>query len=272
MRRVRLIEDAMDRYLEVPDRPARIVSLVPSVTELLFDLGAGARVCGISTWCTEPGGDALAGIARVGGQKDPDKEAIVALQPDLVIAIKEENVSRDVAALTARGIAVYVGDVRSVEDAVGFIGEIADLVDGEASRAEALVTAVRRGVDEARRIAAQHPPVRVFCPVWRDPWIGLSHDTYLFDALRVCGADPITPNKHRARYPKVTLDEVRALFPRLALLPDEPYAFTEKDAADLAAAGIAPSRLVDGKSIAWYGRRTGDLAQVAALIRDSQLP
>ena len=266
---MRLLEDAIERRLEVPDHPLRIVSLVPSVTELLFDLGAGARVVGVSNYCTEPGGGALDGIARVGGQKNPDRDAILALRPDLVIVVKEENHRRDVLALAAAGLAVYAGDVRSVEDAVGFIGEIADLADADLARAEALTARVRAGIDGARRIAgsASSPGVPIFCPVWRDPWITLSPDTYMFDALRLCGGVAVSPGRHLGRYPKVTLDAVRAARPALVLLPDEPYAFGARDAADLAAAGLAPCRFVSGKTLAWYGRRTGDLAAIAELIR-----
>jgi ABC-type Fe3+-hydroxamate transport system substrate-binding protein len=261
---MRLIEDALERELAVPDTPARIVSLVPSLTELVYAVGAGGRLVGASRYCSEPRGE-LDGLRRVGGQKDPDLDAIVALEPDLVLAVKEENLARDVESLAGRGIAVYVADVCTVEQAVGLIGEIADLVDGTPRVAEQLAAAARAGVDEARRLAPD-PPLPVFCPVWRDPWITLSPQTYMFDALRTCGGRPVPPGRHDRRYPKVTLDEVRAAAPRLVLLPDEPYAFSAEDAAELAA--IAPAHHVDGKLLGWYGPRTAGLPALARLLGD----
>lgn len=262
----RLIEDALDRPLELRERPARIVSLVPSVTELIFDLGAGDRVVGVTRYCTEPAG-ALAGVRRIGGTKDPDLAAIIALEPELVLAVKEENLARDVAALEAAGVPVYVADVRSVEDALGFIGEVADLVDGEAGAADAIRARVRSGIDEARRIAAGRS-VRVFCPVWRDPYISISSDTFLWDVLVTCGAEPLLAGRpsdhHGHRYPKVTLDQVRSARPDAILLPDEPWAFTERDAAELSA--IAPAAVVDGRLLHWYGARTAGIARVAELL------
>jgi len=266
---LRSIEDALDRPLEVPARPARIVSLVPSVTELLFDLGAGERVVGVSRYCTEPAG-ALGGARRVGGQKDPDVAAIAALSPELVIAVKEENLERDVLALAARGVVVYVADVRTVEAGVGLIGEIADLVDAEPARAVALRDAARRGVDEARAIGGAHPPRRVLCPVWRDPWIAAAHDTYLYDVLELCGGRSVLAGARGSadrRYPKIDLGAACAERPEVVLLPDEPYAFGEADAAELRARmPAARVHLCDGKPLLWYGRRIAGLGAVARLV------
>ncbi len=259
---MRSIEDALERTLEVPERPARIVSLVPSVTELLFDLGAGERVVGVSRYCSEPR-EALARLRRIGGQKDPDLAQVIALAPDLVVAVKEENLRRDVDRLAEAGIAVYVADVRTVEDAVAFIGELGDLVDAAPGRAVELRARVLQGVDEARR-RAPSPPVRVFAPVWRDPWIAISSDTYMYEVLTTAGALPVLAGRPDRRYPKVTLDEVRAAAPEAILLPDEPYAFTDADAAELRA--IAPAAVVDGKLLQWYGARTAGIAAIADLL------
>jgi ABC-type Fe3+-hydroxamate transport system substrate-binding protein len=261
-RGVRLVEDALERHIEVPDTPRRIVSLVPSLTELLFAVGAGERVVGVSRYCSEPAGR-LDAMARVGGQKDPDREAIAALAPDLVLAVKEENLARDVAALADRGLQVYVADVHTVEDALALIGEVGDLVDGEPQLVEELRAAAAAGVAEARRLAPVEP-VPVFCPIWRDPWITISPDTYMFDVLRSCGGRAVPAGRPDQRYPKVKLDAVRAARPRCILLPDEPYRFGPADAAELAA--IAPAHLVDGKLLGWYGVRTAGIAAVARLL------
>ena len=262
-RGVRIIEDSLDRFVEVPDTPLRIVSLVPSLTELLWDLGAASRVRAITGFCVEPAG-AWEGVARIGGPKDPDLDAIAHLAPDLVLVVKEENHARDVAWLAERGIPVYVADVRTVEDAAALIGEIGDLVDGDPAAIERLSVAVRAGIEEARAVAAAHPPISVFVPIWRDPWLHPSPDTYIFDTLEVCGARPIVLGKRDSRYPKVSLDAVRAARPGLAILPDEPYAFGPADAVELAP--IAPALLVDGKELGWYGKRTAGIGTLARRI------
>lgn len=257
---MRLLQDALERELSVPETPARIVSLVPSLTELLFDLGAGPRVVAVSRYCSEPAGQ-LDALPRVGGQKDPEVARIIALAPDLVLAVKEENHRRDVDALEAAGIAVYVADVRTLEDAVALIGEIGDLVDGEPARCDALRERVRAGIAVARLSAAGRRPVRVFCPVWRDPWMACSTDTFMHEVLAVCGAIPVLAGNPAHRYPKVTLEQVRAARPEAILLPDEPYAFGPADVAELAA--IAPAEVVDGKVLQWYGGRTAGIAALA---------
>ena len=264
---MRAIEDALERTIDVPERPQRIVSLVPSVTELLFDLGAGEQLCGISNYCTEPRG-VLDGLPRIGGQKNPEIDAILRLQPDLVLAVKEENLARDVAALEAHRIPVYVADVRTIEDALALIGEIGDLVDAPPGRQAELRSHVAEGVAEARRIAAV-PPRRLFVPVWRDPWITISADTYMHEVLHVCGGVPLRLGRPEQRYPKVDLDEVLAARPDLILLPDEPYAFGPSDVAELS--NIAPTTIVDGKLLGWYGRRTGEIAPLSHLLRKHAL-
>ena len=264
---MRKIEDALDRPLSVREHPTRIVSLVPSVTELLFDLGAGDRVVAVSRYCSEPA-HALASLLRVGGQKDPDVAGLLALAPDLVLAVKEENLARDIASIERAGVPVYVADVRSLEDAVALVGEICDVVDGEARAADAIRTRVQAGIAEARRLAAGLS-VRLFCPVWRDPLIGISSDTFMGDLLAACGAELVLAGRpqdhHGHRYPKVTLAELRAARPDAILLPTEPYPFTERDVAELSS--IAPAAIIDGKLLQWYGARTAGIPHVVAILR-----
>jgi len=262
---VRLLLDPLNRSLEVPEHPLRIVSLVPSVTELVFELGAGDRVVGVSRYCSQPDDGGLDGKARVGGQKDPDLDAICALSPDLVLAVKEENLRRDVEELGARGVAVYVADVRTVAAARALVGELCDLCDGSAAAAATISSEIGEAIDGARAIAASHPAVPVFCPVWRDPWISIGPGTYMFDLLRLAGAIPVPPAPAtEQRYPKVSLSAVRAASPVLTLLPDEPYPFSAADAAELAT--VAPAQLVDGKLLGWYGRRTTGIVELARRI------
>jgi ABC-type Fe3+-hydroxamate transport system substrate-binding protein len=228
----------------------RIVSLVPSLTELLFTLGVGDSVVAVTDYCLHPA-ERIARLPRVGGQKDPDLAALIALAPDLVLVAKEENLKRDVERLRAAGVRVHVTDVQTVDGALTMIAEVAALVG---ARAEPLV----------RQIAAALPPpppsrVRALCAVWRDPWIFAGGDTYVSDVLARCGADNVIAD--RKRYPKLSLEEARALAPEVVILPSEPYPFSASDLPDTAK--IAPGLLVDGTVLCWYGPRTARIGEIA---------
>ena len=171
----------------------RIVSLVPSITESLFALGQGDRIVGVTEWCVHPA-ERLAGLPRLGGTKNPDVEGIAKLAPDLVIANREENTRRVVARLEARGLRVWVTYPRSVREGALLLFELAD-VTGVASDAPAraeIADATLAAVDSAERSLLANegaPRPRVFCPVWRDPWMTIGSDTYIHDMLRLCGGD-----------------------------------------------------------------------------------
>jgi ABC-type Fe3+-hydroxamate transport system substrate-binding protein len=225
--------------------PARVVSLVPSLTELVCWLGAADRLIGRTRFCVEPAGE-VEGVAVVGGTKDPDVPRIVALRPDFVIANREENRREDIEALRAAGLDVLVTDPNSVDDAITMVLDVGARLACSA-RAERLAT-------ETRTSLAGPPPtrrLRVFVAVWKRPLMGLGGQSYGHDVLERAGALNVLGG--RPRYPEVTLDEVRTLAPELVLLPDEPYRFRERDRATFE--GIAPARLIDGKLLWWYGPR-----------------
>ena len=230
--------DASGALVALPARPARIVSLVPSLTELCFDLGLDERIAGATRFCTEPR-DRVSRLPKVGREKDPDLARIRALAPDLVLANVEENRREDVTGAASAGAA------------------LADSL--EARRAEV-----------AARPAA--PPARVFCPIWRDPYMTIARDTYVHDMLTVCGGENVFADRP-VRYPTVTLDEVAAARPQVILLPDEPYRFRRVHLADFAPLAETPAlqagrvHFVDGKLLSWYGARIGAaLAELPALL------
>jgi len=243
------------------DRPAgeprRIVSLVPSLTEALFVLGLGERVVGVTDWCVHPA-DAVARLPKLGGTKNPDLSAILALRPDLVIANQEENRRRDVERLRAAGVAVWVTYPRTVRDGAQLLREMVRL-GAPAQAIRDVVEPVEAAVDAA--LAAQGGPrVRVFCPVWRDPWMSVGPDTYAHDLLTLSGGENVFRGRSDRRYPRVRLAEVESAAPEVVLLPDEPYAFGPVDAAELARLDIPASRegrihLIDGTWVSWYGPR-----------------
>jgi len=243
-----------------PDpRARRIVSLVPSLTEALFALGLGERVVGVTEWCVHPA-DAVAALPKLGGTKNPDLPAILALAPTLVIANREENMRRDVERLEAAGVPVWVTYPRTVREGATLLRDLAGLGAG-ADALRDVVEPVERAVAAAERdlAASTAPPRRVFCPIWRDPWMSVGADTYSHDLLRLCGGENAFANREDRRYPRVSLDEVVAAQPEVVLLPDEPYAFGESDVRELAALAI-PARngrihRIDGTLVSWYGPR-----------------
>ncbi len=233
------------------------MSLVPSLTESLFALGLGDRVVGITEWCVHPAAE-VARVPKVGGTKNPDIEEIRALAPDLVIANQEENRRRDVERLEAAGLRVWLTYPCTVRAGAELLAEMAEL--GASAEARARVVApVLRAVEEAE--AAEHPtPVRVFCPIWRDPWMAVGAPTYADDLIRLCGGVNVFASRAERRYPRITLADIEAAMPEVVLLPDEPYAFGPRDAADLGrlaipAAASGRIHLIDGTFVSWYGPR-----------------
>jgi ABC-type Fe3+-hydroxamate transport system substrate-binding protein len=290
------IRDDMGRDVCLFRPPRRLVSLLPSETDNVMALGAGDRLVGRTSYCTEPSG-LVEDIPVVGGTKDADLEAIVSTGPELVLANQEENSRAALEALAARGIPVFVSFPRRVADGIAHLARLARLLGlrGE----EPATSLIRRGyevVAEAERQAAQGPRVRVFLPIWMDPLMTANEDTHLHDALRLAGAENVFADRERryplaadlarrsplpadrlgdrdTRYPRITLEEVEARAPELVLLPDEPHAFTEADAETfrrlrVPAAELGAIRFCAGKDLMWPGARAIEgLSRIRALVR-----
>jgi ABC-type Fe3+-hydroxamate transport system substrate-binding protein len=235
----------------------RIVSLVPSLTEALFALGLGAKLVAVTEWCVHPRED-VARLPKVGGTKTPDLAAIRALAPDLVIANREENRRRDVERLQAWGIPVWVTYPRTVREGAELLGELAKLGAPE-ERRRAVVDPVLEAVERAEG-RPPGPRPRVFCPIWRNPWMTVGADTYIHDLIRLCGGENVFAEREDRRYPRVAEEEILAAAPEVVLLPDEPYRFDDHDAHDLGRWEVPAARdrrihLIDGTLVSWYGPR-----------------
>ncbi|WP_225811099.1 helical backbone metal receptor [Streptomyces spinosus] len=232
--------------------PARVVSLVPSLTEAVARTIPGALV-GATGWCSRPAG---LDVVRIGGTKNPDVERITGLRPDLVLANEEENRAPDLEALRAAGLDVLVTEVRSVPQAVAELDRVLTAC-GAAGRPGWL--------DEAERTWAALPdPARrrtAVVPVWRRPWMVLGRDTFAGDVLARLGVDHLYAH-HPERYPRIPLDELRARRPDLVVLPDEPYRFTADDGPE-AFPGL-PCALVSGRHLTWYGPSLTEAPRVLA--------
>ncbi len=224
----------------------RVVSLVPSVTETL--LAWGVTPVAVTRFCEQPS------LPAVGGTKDPDLAAIVALRPDLVVVNDEENRREDADALRAAGVALHVTSVRSVADVAPCLVALATAVGApisaqpvnEGAPGPAPVHSLMRNGRRAGRAA--------FVPIWRRPWMTLNGDTYGSSVLAALGIGNVYAGAGD-RYPTVTLAEVAALGPDLVLAPSEPYPFKPRHAAELRT--VAPDvRFVDGQDLFWWGVRT----------------
>jgi ABC-type hemin transport system substrate-binding protein len=224
-----------------------IVSLVPSLTELVCWLGAGDALVGRTRFCTEPA--SAESVPVIGGTKNPRVERIVAIRPELVLANREENRREDIEALRAAGLDVLVTDPNTVPEAVAMIRELGERL-GYARRAETLAREIEAELAAPPPAAAR----RIFVAVWKEPLMGLGAESYGHDLIERAGARNVL--RDRSRYPEVTLEDLRALRPELILLPDEPYPFKQHDAD--AFAEISPARVIDGKVLWWYGPRIAE--------------
>jgi ABC-type Fe3+-hydroxamate transport system substrate-binding protein len=249
---VRRVTDARGASVGLPDRVERVVSLVPSLTEWLVVAGVGERLVGVTDWCLEPA-DALAGLPRVRGTKNPDLAAIRRLEPDLVVANAEENRRLDVQRLEAALTAVFVTMPTTVAGAVAELRALAAAV-GDLPGAAALdAEAVAAVADAYHRRPGRR--VRYACAVWRDPWMWLGRRTYAADLLGLAGGEPVLDDP-ASRYPRLDPGALAALGPEVVLLPSEPYEFAAADAEEVAATFGGPRvELVDGRALTWYGPR-----------------
>lgn len=244
--------DALGRPVRLEAPPRRIVSLVPSQTELLADLGLDAEVVGLTRFCVHPAGwkDRK---PIVGGTKNVRVDRVRDLRPDLVLANKEENVREQVEALAAFA-PVYVTDVATVDDALAMTRAVGRLAD-RAARADAVADEIAQGFDRlAAAVREDERPPRALYLIWRDPWMSVGRDTIIHDVLTRAGLANAVGDHDR--YPTLSDDAVRALAPAVVLLSSEPYPFREGHLAEVQAlAPDAQVELVDGEPFSWYGSR-----------------
>lgn len=229
----------------MPYNPERIISLVPSLTELLIDLGLKERLIGRTRFCVHPR-EAVSDIPIVGGTKNPRLDKIRNSTPDLIIANKEENRRQDITALMD-DMEVIVTDIATIEDALITIHKLGHTL-GVSEQAEKLISDIQGRLEER----PDEPELRTAYLIWKDPWMTVGGDTYIHDVLHHWGL-PNVFGRH-TRYPKFTLDELKDYNPDLILLSSEPYPFKEKHMAQVAeACPAARVLLTEGEWFSWYG-------------------
>ena len=237
------VNDQLHRSVTVGDLSRGIVSLVPSQTELLFDLGLGSQVTGLTKFCIHPEYARNSSVV-IGGTKNLHFDKIRALKPSLILANKEENNKEDIEALSAE-FPVYVSDVHDLDSALDMITAVGSVTGTEAA-AELLTEKIRASFSTLQ----PSEPVRTLYLIWNEPMMAAGNDTFISDMMLRCGLINIA---EAARYPVV---DDNSFAPDLVLLSSEPYPFTEKHIAGIS--GRFPGAVIipaDGTFFSWYGSR-----------------
>jgi len=234
------------RYFKQP--PKRIVSLVPSQTELLSYLGLDKEVIGITKFCVHPK-EWFTNKQRVGGTKALHIPLIKKLQPDLIIANKEENVKAQVEEL-AKEFPVWVTDVNNLEESLRMIKDVGELTY-KATKAETLIPEIKTRFSQ---LPTTNHKLQTAYLIWQDPYMTVGGDTFINDMMKRCGLQNIFADKKR--YPEITIDQLSTDDCKLILLSSEPYPFQQKHVEELEKQ--LPGKkiiLVDGEMFSWYGSR-----------------
>ena len=234
----------------------RLVSLCPSLTELVFDLGRGPDLVGVTEWCVHPA-DGVAKVEKVGGTKNPKVARIVELRPDLVLMNDEENRRADADALLAAGLRVLSSLPRDCAGTAEMVRSIGAALD-RAREAESIALDIETRSARVRATAIGRAPVRFAYLIWRKPWMAASADTFASSLLDQAGGVNVFAAS-KERYPEITPDELARTMPDRVFLCTEPFPFEVKHVEELAQlTGLARERFViaDGEYLSWHGSRT----------------
>ena len=246
---IRTFKDQLGNFVTIPFPPSRIVSLVPSQTELLSELNLFPEVIGITQYCVLPTHWSKVKTI-IGGTKDFDIRKILDLQADLVIGNKEEN-QKELIETLMLNVPVWMSDINSLTDAIDMI-EMVGGITNRAHEAKLIATSVQNSFNLFQPIV--HTNLTILYLIWRKPWIGVGSNTFIHSMLEKIGLkNSLLPIE---RYPELSSDDIANLNPDYVFLSSEPYPFKEKHAAEVRA--MCPSSrimMVDGKMFSWYGSR-----------------
>lgn len=240
-------KDQMNRRVDVPSIPERIISIVPSQTELLFDLGLDEEIIGITKFCVHPA-DKIKRRLKVGGTKKLNINQIKKLNPDLIIGNKEENEKDQIEEL-AQSFPVWMSDISNLHDAVDMIRKVGELVDKE-EKAKLIASTIATSFD---KLKIKSSSLKVAYLIWRKPYIVAGKGTFIDDMLKRCGLKNAFASE---RYPEVFPAQIVDANPDLVFLSSEPYPFTDRHVTEFQA--LVPDaniQLVDGELFSWYGSR-----------------
>ncbi len=242
--------DQVGRKVHLEKAPLRIVSTVPSQTELLYDLGLGDNVVGITAYCVHPK-NWIKEKTIIGGTKDLQIEKIRSLKPDLILGNKEENIKNQIEAL-AKDFPVWLSDIITVDDATNMIAAVGNICDKQ-NEAEAINSEINRLRQKLREKNTTPKTAAYF--IWKDPYMVTGDATFINSMLQEANLINVVQN-HKDRYPVFTLQELAELKPEVVLLSSEPYSFTTGDLHEIAPHFPKSTlRIVDGEMFSWYGSR-----------------
>lgn len=241
-----IVKDMLNRNIKIPNE-LRIISLVPSQTELLFDLGLEKEVVGITNYCIHPEAWRL-NKTTIGGTKNINIEKIKSLKPTLIIANKEENLKEDIEKLE-KECAIWISDIFDYSSALRMIKQIA-LITNKLEQGTEIINKIDTSFNE---IKVEHKQSAIYL-IWSNPYMSVGGDTFINGMLEKVGFDNLYKNK--PRYPEVTLEEIHLKNPDYILLSSEPYPFKEKH-LDFFLKEFPNSKIkiVDGEMFSWYGSR-----------------
>ena len=239
--------DQLNRIVKLNYSPQRIISVVPSQTELLFDLGLNKEVIGITKFCIHPD-EWFRNKTRVGGTKQLNLNTIRNLQPDLIIANKEEN-SQEQLEILMKEFPVWISDIKTLDDALNMIDQIG-LITNHHDQSILINQQIRNEFSKLKNFKL----VTVAYFIWNDPMMSVGNDTFINDMMKHCGFFNVFSNLKR--YPAIIESELQKANPEFIFLSSEPFPFKEKHIAHYQQ--ICPSSkiiLVDGEFFSWYGSR-----------------
>ncbi|MBA3899781.1 MAG: ABC transporter substrate-binding protein [Bacteroidetes bacterium] len=243
--------DQLKRQVAYNFPPKRIISLVPSQTEFLADIGLSNELVGITKFCIHPE-EIFKSKTRVGGTKNINFDKIKQLSPDLIICNKEENEKLQVEGL-AKHFPVYISDIVNLEDAYEMMHQLGEIC-GKEEQANKIIEKCRQGFEALTNQINTEEKTKTLYLIWKKPYMAAGTDNFINVMLEKAGFENIL--KSNSRYPEITETEMIALAPELILLSSEPYPFREKHIQELQ--GILPESkiiLVDGEIFSWYGSR-----------------
>ncbi|GIU70031.1 MAG: iron ABC transporter [Candidatus Woesearchaeota archaeon] len=243
--------DQNGNIIKLFEIPKKIISVVPSQTELLFDLGLNDEVIGITKFCIHPE-KWFREKERIGGTKKLNIEKIKALNPDLIIANKEENIKEDIEELQ-KYFPVWISDIYSLDDALNMIEAIGKITDAS-PKAKEIINLIKQEFSRFEKSIVEQKTLKTAYFIWYNPIMAAGNNTFIHSMLELCKFDNVFKNMER--YPEITEEQLKIANPELILLSSEPFPFKEKHVAYFKS--ICPNaivKLVDGEMFSWYGSR-----------------
>lgn len=256
------VTDQLQQFIQLARPAQRIISTVPSQTELLYSLGLTEQVIGITKFCIHPP-QWKRTKHIIGGTKNLQLDKIKSLQPGLIIANKEENLQAEIKELQ-KNFPVFISDVHHLSSAITMIEKLGVLTD----RVPAATNIIHTIQQEFNQLNTLNIPKRTAYLIWQNPYMSVGGDTFIHDMLQHCGLTNVLADK--LRYPSVTIAELKDLGTELILLSTEPYPFTTRHVAQLQA--LLPNTqiiLADGEYFSWYGSRLCQAPQYFTQLLDT---